>query len=124
MLTTYENDFASYKLRDSLLHISYKEGRYIDYDAATIIVEDRLRFQSYKAYAILCDVSLVQDISADAREYLADYGSSMVKAVALYSSAHTLRTLSNYFVAINKPKIPTNIFDNLTEAETFLKKYI
>lgn len=124
MLTTYENDFASYKLKNSLLHISYKGGKYIDYDAATIIVEDRLRFQSYKAYAILCDVSLVQDISTDAREYLADYGYSMVKAVALYSSAHTLRTLSNYFVAINKPKIPTNIFDNLPEAETFLEKYI
>jgi len=124
MLTTYENDFASYKLKDSLLHISYKEGKYIDYDAATIIVEDRLRFQSYKAYAVLCDVSLVQDISADAREYLAEYGYSMVKAVALYSSTHTLRTLSNYFVAINKPKIPTNIFENLTEAETFLEKYI
>lgn len=124
MSITYENNFATYEFKNSLLYINYKEGQYIDYQAATTIVEDRLRFQSYKEYAILCDVSQVADISTEAREYLANYGSSMVTAVALISSTHTLHNMANYFVIINKPKIPTNIFDNLSEAEDFLKNHI
>lgn len=121
MLNYYENDYAVYELKASLLYITYKEGLYIDYEAAQTIVQDRLRFQSYTAYPVLCDVSQVSDISSDAREYLAIYGSTLTKIVALVSSSPTLFQWASYFISINQPKVSTRVFHNLEEAETFLK---
>jgi len=122
MLTNYENHYALYEFHDSILYISYKADRYIDYQAARGIVNDRLRIQSYKACQIICDVSNVAEISTEAREYLASYGSTLATAVALISTADTLRNMANYFVTINKPTVPTKIFNNLEDAQNFLKK--
>lgn len=122
MLTSYENNYATYDFHDTILYICYKEGRYIDYHAARRIVNDRLRTQAYKAYPIICDVSNVTEISTEAREYLASYGSTLAKAVALISSTDTLRNMAGYFVTINKPTVPTKIFDNLEAALQFLIK--
>lgn len=121
MLTSYENHYALYEFHDSILYISYKADRYIDYHAARNIVNDRLRIQAYKTYPIICDVSNVTDISTEAREYLATYGSTLTSAVALISSADTLRSMAGYFVMINKPTVPTKIFNNLEDAQNFLK---
>lgn len=122
MLTNFENHYVIYEFHDSILYISYKADRYIDYHAARGIVNDRLRIQAYKACPIICDVSNVTEISTEAREYLASYGSTLATAVALISSADTLRNMANYFVTINKPTVPTKIFDNLEDAQNFLKK--
>ena len=122
MLTNYENQHATYEFRDSILYIVYKADHYIDYQAARNIVSDRLRIQSYKAFPIICDVSNIKGISSEAREYLATYGSDLTQAVALISSENTLLSLAEYFVTINKPSVPTKIFDNLEDAAHFVKK--
>ncbi|MEG0915732.1 MAG: hypothetical protein RSF68_01820 [Myroides sp.] len=124
MPTNYENDFATYEYKDQLLYVNYKERLYIDFEAACVIVDDRLKFQSYQSCAIVCNVSHVGDVDADAREYLATYGSNLAKAVAMYSTTHTMRNLADHFVTINKPMVPTKIFDNLPEAEKFAKIYV
>lgn len=124
MPTNYENEYAQYEYKDRLLYVRYKEGLYIDYNAACVIVDDRLKMQSYQASAIVCNVSHVDDVDSEAREYLATYGSNLAKAVALYSTTHTMRNLADYFVTINKPMVPTKIFDNLYEAEKFAKIYV
>lgn len=122
MLTIYENQHATYEFRDSILYIIYKADHYIDYQAARKIVSDRLRIQSYKAFPIICDVSNVKGISSEAKEYLATYGSDLTKAVALISTKNTQLSLAEYFVTINKPSVPTKIFDNLEDAALFVKK--
>lgn len=124
MPKNYENDFALYEVRDRLLYISYKEGLFIDYATARLIVDDRLMIQSYQSCAIVCDVSTIHDVDADAREYLATYGCNLAKAVAIYSATHTMRNLAAYFVSINKPMAPTKIFDNLEDAEEFAIEHI
>ncbi|MBA5791567.1 hypothetical protein H1R17_10110 [Flavobacterium sp. xlx-214] len=119
--TTFENKYAHYELTNSYLKIIYKGGKYIDYAAAQAIVKDRLRIQSYKSLNILCDITSVEDISTEARDYLATFGSALIKSVALISTGSTLKHMATYFVAINKPKIPTRVFDTMSEAEHYIQ---
>lgn len=122
MLTTnYENKYALYELKETYLLITYKKGKYIDYKAACTIVNDRLRIQSYKTFAIICDLSHLEGISTDARDYLAHFGSTLIKTVALVSTTSSIKHMARYFVIINKPKIPTKVFDQLADAELYIK---
>lgn len=124
MLHYYENDYAVYEIKESILYITYKEDLVIDYQAAQIIVHDRLSIQSYKSYLILCDVSSVRDITLEAREYLAIYGSTLTKAVALVSHSPSLSSLSKYFLIINQPTAITLLFSDTHSAETYLKEFL
>lgn len=125
MLTnTFENNYALYEFKDSYLKITYKGGTYIDYQAACAIVEDRLWIQSYQALPIICDITSVKDISSDARDYLATFGSALIKFVALVSTTSTLKHMATYFIAINKPKISTMVFSNVAEAELYIKMHL
>lgn len=118
--TKFENNYALYEHHDSYLKITYKSGLFIDYEAACIIVNDRLLIQSYKILPILCDISLIEGMNSDAKDYLANYGSALIKSVALVSTELTLKHMASYFVAVNKPKIPTRVFDTITEAENYI----
>lgn len=124
MQKNYENEYANYEFKDSLLYVTYKEGLFINYDAACIIVDDRLSIQSYRPHVIVCNVSHLDNVDLDAREYLATYGSNLAKAVALYSTTSTMRNLAESFVTIYRPIVPTKIFNNLQESELYAKKYI
>jgi len=119
--TEFENNYALYELYANYLKITYKEGTFIDYEAACTIVKDRLLIQSYKAFPILCDITLIEGVSSDAKDYLATYGSALIKSVALVSTLPTLKYMGSYFVAVNKPKITTKVFDSITEAENYIK---
>jgi len=119
--TKFENNYALYELEDGYLKITYKGGTFIDYEAACTIVNDRLLIQSYKTLPILCDITLVEGISSDAKDYLANYGSTLIEWVAIVSTVPTLKHMASYFVTVNKPKIPTKIFDTITEAENYIK---
>jgi len=124
LTTTFENNYVFYELKDSFLKITYKAEKYIDYEAARAIVNDRLRIQSYKTLAIVCDVTELTDISSEARDYLATYGSTLIKSVAIVSLSSTLKFMTEYYIAINKPKIQMRVFDNHVEAEQFIKTQV
>lgn len=124
MPKNYENEYANYEFKNSLLYVTYKDGLFIDYEAARIIVDDRLTIQSYRPHVIVCNVSNLDNVDLDAREYLATYGSNLAKAVALYSTTHTMKNLADSFVTIYRPIVPTKIFNTLEESESFAKKYI
>jgi hypothetical protein len=125
MLTTkFENNYAYYEIKDFYLKITCKKAKYIDYRAARVLVSDRLRIQSYKAYHIICDISLIEGISLDARDYLATSGSLLIKSAALVSTRSTLKHFATYFIAINNPKAPTKVFDSIQDAEQYIQSQL
>lgn len=123
MVTNYENDYAVYELKEDILKITFKPNILIDNNAARLIVKDRLRFQTYSDYFVICDISQIKRISARARKYLATNGSSLLKAVALISSENTSFALANYYIQINKPTVLTKVFKKVEQGEEFLEQF-
>ena len=117
----FENSFAYYHLKGAILYITFKDSITLTYDAAKQLVNDRLRFQSFAIFNVICDVSLISSISSEARTFLSTYGSNLLNNVALVSTTPTIHTMARFYILINKPKAPTKIFHTVSDAEQYLE---
>ncbi len=116
----FENKYAYYELKKEILHITFKPKVSIDYVAACMIIADRIQFQAYKDYAVICDVTDIKKIDVSARHQLALDGSLLIKAVALIARESGKFALASYYIALNKPSVITRVFGTVAEAEVFL----
>ena len=93
----------------------------ITYDVARKLVQDRLRFQSFSNFDVICDISDVKSIHSEARTYLSTYGSNLLANVALVSTNITVYTMALFYIRINTPKAPTRLFKSNKEAIDYIK---
>ena len=119
-----ENKFAKFWIDDHTVHFIYNDGVYVDFEAAQKIVQERLQIQKGKSYPVFCDMTGLVGSDKNARDYLANEGSKLVKAVAALVSNPMTRMMLNFYLKINKPKTPTRSFTKKADALEFLKTYI
>lgn len=120
----FENEFAKFWISDQILFFEYKSNVVINLAAAQRIVGDRIQFQNEVAYPIFCDIRGVVDFDKAARDYLAQSGSVLTKAVGLLVLQKVSIAITSFYVKISKPTVPTQLFDDKTSALAFLSNYI
>jgi len=118
----HENAYAVYQKKDSVLYITFKKLTVLNLDAAKKVVKDRMNFQAYACYNVICDVSGLTSITYDARQYLSTDGSNMLTVVALVSDNTTIYTMGRCYLLYNHPTVPTRIFKNQQEAEKYINQ--
>lgn len=125
MKQVYQGRYATYAIKDEILYVTFNEHLEMTYEVALTIVNERLSFQSFKHYAVICIIPSITSITREARNYLSLYGSSLLKQVALVCSNSTLYTMAEFYIEIDSPKVHTKVFHSLKQAEqyiSFLKK--
>jgi len=120
----YENEFARFWIANGILFFEYKPKTILNFRVAKSVVADRIMFQNEKAYPIFCDVRGVIDTEKAGRDYLAKSGSLLTKAVGLLADEEVILTISNFYLQVSKPAVPTQIFTKKEDALLFLKEYI
>ena len=120
----FENAYAKFWISNHLLFFEYKTGVNIDLAAAQCIVADRIKFQNEIIYPIFCDVRGVVKVDKAARDYLAQSGSVLTKAVGFLVHQKVSQAITSFYVNINKPAVPTQIFEDENSALEFLSAYI
>jgi hypothetical protein len=120
----YENDFARFWIADDILFFKYKPNTTIDIKVAQCVVTDRIHFQNERSYPVLCDIRGVVATEKSGRDYLAQSGSILTKAVGLIVHEKVLMTISTFYLEISKPSVPTQIFTKEDEALVYLKEFI
>jgi len=122
----YENEFAIFWIENNILLFEYKSNVIINLLAAEHIVADRIQIQNGKAYPILCDISGIVDSDKAARDYLAQHGSVLTKAVAIVvTDQKSLSFLMiTFYLKISKPQVPTKLFTDKMTALEFLKTFV
>ncbi|CAD5268119.1 MULTISPECIES: hypothetical protein [unclassified Imperialibacter] len=118
-----ENEFASFFLKDGILHFIYKPNTELNLDAAKKVVEDRKTIQKGKSYPVLCDIRGLKDVDKVARDFLAKEGSSLVDAVALVVDSPAYEFMANFYLKVSKPDVPTKMFSSIEEALEYIKKF-
>lgn len=116
-------DYAHFWIEEGILHFIYKPNTLIDLEAARVIVRDRLHFQKGESYPILCDLRQLKTVNKAAREYLAEYGCINALAVAIIIEKTYSGTLSQAFIKISNPSVPTREFTAVPEALGFLNDF-
>lgn len=119
-----ETRFSRFWVSEGILYFVYKPIVYLDYTTAKTIVRERLLFQRETAYPILCDTSGIADSEKSARDYLANDGSALAKAVAIVDYRKVSKILLRFYLMKNKPSTPTKIFRTKAQAIEFLTPYV
>lgn len=120
----YENDFSQLWIVDGILFFKYKSNTTIDLKVAQKVVTDRIHFQNEKSYPVMCDIRGIISTDKAGRDYLAQSGSILTQAVGLIVDEKVLLTISTFYLHINKPSVPTQIFTNEADALVYLKTFI
>lgn len=124
-LTTnyYENEYAQFWIKDDILFFEYRPNVVIDLTIAHRIVADRIQMQNEKSYPVLCDIRGVVDSDKAARDYLAQSGSVLAKAVSIVTNQSVSLIMTSFYLKICKPSVPTKIFTDDSSALAFLEAY-
>lgn len=120
----FENEYASLWVREGILFFEYKSDLVLDLTIAQKVVSDRLMFQNERVFPVLCDVRGVVNSDKAGRDYLAQSGSIMTKAVALLVHPNISQAMSKFYLEVNKPRIPTKVFTEKDLAVHFLQHFI
>jgi len=119
----YENEYAQFWITDGILYFKYRPNVVIDLTVAHRIVADRIQMQNEKSYPILCDIRGVVDSDKAARDYLAQSGSVLAKAVGIVTNQSVSLIMTSFYLKICKPSVPTTIFTDESLALAFLETY-
>jgi hypothetical protein len=119
----YENEYAQFWIKDGILFFKYKQSIVIDLSIAHQIVADRVQMQNEKSYPILCDIRGLVDSDKAARDYLAQSGSVLAKAVGIVTNQSVSVIMTSFYLKISKPSVPTKIFTDEPSALAFLETY-
>jgi hypothetical protein len=117
-----ENDCASFRLENGILHIVFKENVSLLLRDAIKIVAQRLLLQQGKTYPILCNIRGLRDISRNARGYFAVEGTLLVSALALVSKSPLSSMFTKLYIN-DVPPIRIKMFTDESSAMEFLHPY-
>lgn len=120
----YENDYARFWIADNILFFEYKPNTIIDLKVAKCVVTDRIHFQNESFFPVLCDIRGIISTEKAGRDYLAQSGSILAKAVGLIVREKVSLTISTFYLQISKPTVPTKIFTKQDDALAYLKQFI
>lgn len=122
--TIEDNEFAKFWIHNEILFFKYKSNVVINLIAAQRIVADRIQLQNELAYPIFCDIRGIVDSDKAARDYLAQSGSILTKAVSLVGHQSISLSMTSFYLKICKPSVPTKLFTDESAALAFLEEYI
>ncbi len=119
----YNNDVVEGYMLDGIIVASFKV-KIFDLDAAKIAVKERIDACKGESYPLLVDARDVSSITKEARDYFASpEGTVLISASALVLDSVLNRFLGNFFLQINKPKVPLRLFTNIEDAVKWLQQF-
>lgn len=116
-----ENEYIIFWDDDNVLAQRFKVSK-IGLEEAKSVVALRHTIQKDQRL-FFADISKVSSVSKEARDYFASsYATDKVIAVAFYTSSIISRMLVTFFLAFNRPDVPSKIFSDEQEAMQWLRQ--
>ena len=119
-----DTPYVYYELQGDLLVVTYKKDLKVNPEMAKEIIRERHQFTDNKPVVLLVYNQGVVRMDKKAREYLSsgDGVEGIIAAGIVVGSPFT-SFMANFFVSVNKPKMPVRVFSNSEDALTWLQKF-
>jgi hypothetical protein len=125
MNNTLKTEFIDYKLENGIVIASYREGLNIDLEIAKTIVEMRLAFTKDKAYPVLINSQGVVSMDKAARDFFSSAeGIRGLKAAGILVHFPFSSFLGNFFLWVNRTRLPVKIFSSYQAAVDWLMQFV
>jgi len=106
---------------EGILNINFKEDADVQLENAQENLRIRKEFQQEEKVKVLSDVSLVWNVSKEARAFFASKQVTDLNiAMAMITNSLTSKILANFFMKFNKPAAPTKMFNSKEKAIAWL----
>ncbi len=109
-------------LNDEILSLRFLPKTDINLEIAKETVEASSKVSQNRMHANLVDMRKMIFMSNDARKYFAKQNKETVYAIAVIINSKLHRSFANLYLKINKPNIPTKMFDTEEEALKWLEE--
>lgn len=117
-----ESESAAGWMEDGIIFYVFK-SRKVDLFEARESVEIKTKIAGDKSYPFFIDISQVNGVTKEAREYLSGGKSTdNISAAALLASSVLSKMIGTFFLTFNNPGIPVKLFTDEQEALKWLKK--
>lgn len=118
-----DNEFTTITIQNGIIISTWKK-HLVDLETAKGIIKSRLQISMGKKYPVLIKIQSINGSTKEARNLFAsEEGSKEVSAVAIYIDSIVDKMIATVFINMNKPKIPTKIFNNEIKALIWLEQF-
>lgn len=115
---TSEPDIFTVERHDGVVHFRWRPGTFIDIELARMSVA-RIRDLTGTEQLPLCvHLNGTRGVSQEARNYY--QANPAGPAMAFVATSPVARVIGNFFIGLNKPTIPTLLFDREEQAVQWL----
>jgi len=119
-----KNEYMEMWIEDGILYGVYLPNTVVTLAVAKKCVEDRLKVTNGKSYPSLVNLKNVAGEEKAARDYYSTgEGIKEVIAGAFIVGSYKSTILANYYLKLNKPKIPVRLFDSEEIALKWLEPF-
>lgn len=120
-----DTPYVHLRIKDKILVGTYKKNIRINLEIAKEIVRARLSFTGNRNIPSLIISQGIVTIDKPAREYLSsDEATVGLVASAILVNSKFSSFLGNFFLTVNKPKMPVKIFSEISKAEKWLQQFV
>lgn len=124
MNSSLDTTYVLFEIREGILIGTYKKGVKIDIHAAKEIVRSRLQFSNHKSLPALAINLGIIGLDKEARDYFSSpEGLEGIAAGGILIDSPVTTMVSNFYLKVTKPKIPTKVFTDTHLALRWLSKF-
>ncbi len=111
---------------DGILYVRYTDSSSQEtLEEAKLILAEMKKHTAGKTYPAIIDLSTIRSVAADARAYHAGPETAeVISAAALIIKNPISKVIGNFFLSLNKPIYPVQLFISEEDAKVWLKSYI
>lgn len=114
--------FYTWKGEDGIVRTKVKPGSDVSVENARENSNAVNALYTDRKFPLLIDSRGIRSMTRDARNQFTTKGrETNTMAFAIIIDSSLSKVIGNFFLGINKPAVPTRLFDNETEAESWLK---
>ncbi len=112
-------------IAENIILITLKDHVSIEEEDILAVKNHNLKLTEGKEYAIILETGDFTDVSQEARVAMAsDKVEANRMATALIIDKFAQKLIGNFFLRVNKPKVPTKIFSNQKDGLTWVKRFL
>ena len=120
-----DTPFVYYSIVGKFLYCTYKKDVNIDLLISKEIVQVRLAFMKGQRMPSVINSEGLVSMDKPAREYLAsEAGTEGLIASAIIVQSSFSSVLTNFFLSVNKTKMPVKSFTDFSSAQKWLEQFI
>lgn len=122
-MAALQNDLPVIDIQNEILIVRYP-ARKIDLRTAMNIVTLRKEYARGRDYPVMADTRKIKSATREAREYLSSAEAlEGLTAGAILSDSSFSAFIANFFLKVNRPKMPTRLFTVEENAMKWLEQF-